>query len=174
MTNKGLLTVNTGRGKGKTTAAFGAVFRALGHGWRVCVIQFLKGPWNYGELKAAARFRDLLEIHVLGAGFTWQSEDLAEDTRIAREAWAFAKQTLAEGRHNLIVLDELTYLVKYGMLEESEILEALASRPAGMHVIITGRDASPGLIEAADIVTEMECLRHPYEKGVKAQRGIEY
>jgi len=174
MPRTGLLIVNTGNGKGKTTAALGLAFRALGHGMRVCMIQFIKGKWNYGELKAAERFDDLLEIHTLGAGFTWDSENLAEDTRIARKAWDFAKQTLAEAKHDLIILDELTYLIEYNMVAEAEVLAVLKQRPAGMHVVVTGRNASPALIEAADLVTEMQAVKHPFDEGVQAQRGIEY
>ncbi|MBM3497226.1 MAG: cob(I)yrinic acid a,c-diamide adenosyltransferase [Armatimonadetes bacterium] len=174
MPRTGLLIVNTGEGKGKTTAALGLAFRALGHGLRVCMIQFIKGPWNYGEQKAAQRFGDLLEIHTLGGGFTWDSANLAEDTRLAREAWDFAKQTIAEARHDLLILDELTYLIEYRMIAEGEVLEALRSRSPGMHVVITGRNVSQGLLHAADLVTEMQSVKHPFDFGVKAQRGIEY
>ena len=174
MSRKGLLIVNTGNGKGKTTAALGLAFRALGHGLRVCMIQFIKGPWNYGELKASERFEDLLEIHTLGAGFTWESKSLEEDTRIAREAWAFAKETIAEARHDLLILDELTYLIEYDMIDEAEVVAVLKARPKPMHVVVTGRNASAGLIEAADLVTEMQPVKHPFDGGVQAQRGIEY
>jgi len=174
MSARGLLIVNTGKGKGKTTAALGLALRALGHGMRVCVIQFIKGKWKSGEVEAAKRFDDLLDMHVLGRGFTWESEDLEEDTRVAQEAWRFAKETLGAGRHDVVILDELTYLIKYEMVSEAEVLEALASRPQGMHVVVTGRDASPSLIEAADLVTEMQAVKHPFEQGVTAQKGIEF
>jgi cob(I)alamin adenosyltransferase len=174
MPRKGLLIVNTGNGKGKTTAALGLAFRALGHGLRVCMIQFIKGPWDYGEIKAARRFEGCFEIHTLGGGFTWDSKNLEEDTRIAREAWEFAKQVIGEARHNLVILDELTYLVEYNMIEEAEVIEVLKARPQAMHVVVTGRNASEGLIEAADLVTEMQSVKHPFDEGVKAQRGIEY
>lgn len=174
MSRHGLLLINTGDGKGKTTAALGLAFRALGHGLRVCMIQFIKGPWNYGELKAAERFTDLLEIHTLGGGFTWDSANLAEDTRLAREAWDFAKRVLGEARHDLVILDELTYLIEYRMVPEREVIEALGSRPSEMHVVVTGRNVSQGLIHAADLVTEMQSVKHPFDFGVKAQRGIEY
>jgi cob(I)alamin adenosyltransferase len=174
MPRKGLLIVNTGNGKGKTTAALGLAFRALGHGLRVCLVQFIKGPWDYGEHKAAQRFADLLEVHTLGAGFTWDSENLEEDTRLAREAWAFARQVIAEARHDLVILDELTYLVEYEMVGEAEVLEVLGNRRPDMHVVVTGRNASPGLVALADLVTEMNPLKHPFDEGLKAQRGIEY
>ena len=174
MAEKGLLIVYTGGGKGKTTAAMGQVLRALGHGWRVGVIQFIKGDWPSGEQTALERFKDLLDIHVLGAGFTWQSKDLAHDTRIAREAWAFAVDMIHSGRHRLIVLDELTYLVRYKMVPEADILDVLTHRPPGMHIIVTGRHASRNLTASADLVTEMRNRKHPFDSGRHAQRGIEF
>jgi len=171
---QGLLIVYTGHGKGKTTAAFGAAFRALGHGKSVCVVHFIKGKWNYGELKAAEQFKDRLEVHVLGAGFTWESKDLANDIEVARDAWATAEQIIRKGKHFLVVLDELTYLIKYGMIEEERILQTLRRRRKRLHVIVTGRDASPGLIEAADLVTDMHAIKHPLDAGIKAQKGIEF
>jgi cob(I)alamin adenosyltransferase len=169
-----LLILNTGHGKGKTTAALGQVFRALGHGFHVCVLQFLKGSWKYGELEAAKRFSDLMEIHALGKGFTWKSENIEEDIQLAREAWAFAKQIIFSGKFKMVVLDELTYLITYGVVPEEEILDCLKNRPSEVHVVITGRDASRGLIELADLVTEMNDIKHPFHNGVKAQRGIEF
>lgn len=151
----GLLIVNTGHGKGKTTAALGQVFRALGHGFKVCVIQFLKGSWKYGELEAAKRFTDLMEIHVLGKGFTWKSDNIEEDIKLARNAWDFSKQVIFSGKYNMVVLDELTYLITYGMVPEEEILDCFKNRPSGLHLVVTGRDASPRLIELADLVTQM-------------------
>jgi cob(I)alamin adenosyltransferase len=171
---KGLLLVHTGHGKGKTTAALGLAMRALGHGLKVCVIQFIKGTWKYGELAAAKRFEDLLEIHVMGKGFTWKSENLEADKQIAQEAWQFAKQKLYSDDYALVILDELTYLIKYGFVEETDILEALTQKRDDLHVVVTGRDASPALIEAADLVTEMVAVKHPFEQGVKAQKGIEF
>jgi len=146
----------------------------MGHGMRVCLIQFIKCGKNCGELKAAERFSDLMDVHVLGAGFTWQSEHLEKDIAIAREAWRFAVETIAGDLHAVVILDELTYLVKYGMVPEAEVLKALAGRPARMHIVVTGRDASPGLIELADIVTEMRAVKHPYDDGMRAQRGVEF
>jgi cob(I)alamin adenosyltransferase len=174
MNDQGLTMIFTGNGKGKTTAALGLAFRALGHGMPVALIQFIKGSWHYGELTSAQRFSDLLDFHVMGRGFTWQSADLAEDIKAARKAWDFAAQTIAAGRHRLVILDELTYLIKYDMVPEAEILAVLQKKPPAMHVVITGRDASPGLVDSADLVTEMTEIKHPYHKGVKAQKGIEF
>jgi cob(I)alamin adenosyltransferase len=171
---KSLLIVNTGDGKGKTTAALGQVFRALGHGFKVCVLQFLKGTWKYGELEAAKRFADLLEIHALGRGFTWRSENIEEDIRVAREAWDYAVQVIQSGAFNMVVLDELTYLISYGMVPEDEIVECLKNRPSGLHVVVTGRNASQALIDLADIVTEMRETKHCFQQGIKGQRGIEF
>ncbi|WP_457574771.1 cob(I)yrinic acid a,c-diamide adenosyltransferase [Desulfolithobacter sp.] len=171
---RGLFLLFTGNGKGKTTAALGLAMRALGHGQRVAMIQFIKGSWKYGEIEAARRFEDLFDFHVMGRGFTWKSDDLDKDIAQAREAWAFACQTLATGRHQLVILDELTYLITYNMLGEDEVLQALAARPASMHVVVTGRGATDGLIEAADLVTEMRDIKHPYRQGIKAQKGIEF
>jgi len=171
---KSLLIVNTGDGKGKTTAALGQAFRALGHGFKVCVLQFLKGTWKYGELEAAKRFSDLLEIHTLGKGFTWRSENIQQDIQVAQEAWEFAKGVIASGKFKMVVLDELTYLVSYGMVDENDILECLRNRPLGLHVIVTGRDASSRLKDLADLVTEMKEIKHPFQEGIKGQRGIEF
>lgn len=166
--------VFTGNGKGKTTAALGLTFRALGHGQKVCFIQFIKGSWKYGELDAAGRFEDLLDFHVMGRGFTWQSDDLDKDIAVARQGWEFAGKVIAENRHQLIVLDELTYLITYKMVEEQEILDVLTNRDPSMHIVVTGRGAGEMLIEAADLVTEMREIKHPYKQGIKAQKGIEF
>lgn len=174
MEKHGLTMIFTGNGKGKTTSALGLAFRALGHGFPVCIIQFIKGSWKYGELESAKRFEDLLEFHVMGKGFTWQSENLEEDIKAAREAWDFAAKTILAGRHRLVILDELTYLIKYDMVPEAEILGVLQQKPRDMHVVITGRDASAGLVDFADLVTEMTEIKHPYKKGIKAQKGVEF
>jgi cob(I)alamin adenosyltransferase len=171
---KGLLMVFTGKGKGKTTAALGMAFRALGHGFKVCVIQFIKGNWKYGELVSSKRFDDLLDFHVMGKGFTWESENLEEDTKIAQEAWNFAKDAINSGKYQMVILDELTYLIKYKMISEDEIVSFLSNHPDGLHIVVTGRDASDSLIEAADLVTDMVLIKHPYDSGIKAQKGIEY
>jgi len=173
-TPRGLLIVNTGNGKGKTTAALGTALRTLGHELPVCVIQFVKGTWKYGELFAAKQFGDLLELHVMGKGFIFKEENVDKNRGIARRGWDLAKQVLAEGRHHLVVLDELTYLVKYGLVPEDEILADLAGRPPHVHVIVTGRGATGRLIEMADLVTEMREVKHPLRSGIKAQKGIEF
>ena len=172
--NRGLLLVFTGNGKGKTTAALGQAFRALGHGMRVAVIQFIKGSWKYGELEAAKRYAGQLDFHVMGRGFTWKSDDLSKDIAKAREAWQFTCELMRQNNHQLVILDELTYLVTYKMIGEEDLLAGLARRPKEMHVVVTGRNASQGLVDAADLVTEMREIKHPYARGVKAGKGIEF
>lgn len=171
---KGLLAIHTGQGKGKTTAAFGLVFRALGHGHKVTVIQFIKGSYRCGEHKLAERFADLLELHVTGQGFTWKSKDPEQDAAMAIRAWELAKTIIAAGESRLVVLDELTYLVRYSMVSEEEIVRTVAARPEWMHIVITGRHATPGLMAAADLVTEMTDLKHPYRAGIPAQKGFDF
>lgn len=171
---KGLLAIHTGPGKGKTTAAFGLAFRALGHGHKVSIIQFIKGSYHCGEHKLAQKFADSLELHVTGQGFTWKSKDPERDKAMAVNAWELAKTIIAAGKSRLVILDELTYIVRYGMVSEEEIIQTLASRPQEMHVVITGRHATPGLMAAADLVTEMNDLKHPYRAGIAAQRGFDF
>jgi len=173
MTN-GLLIVHTGNGKGKTTAALGMAMRAAGHGLRVCFIQFIKGSWHYGELDGVKRFDGLIDLHVMGKGFTWKSDNLDEDARLAREAWEFAVEAIDSGKYHTVVLDEFTYLLHYRMLEIGPCLERLKNRSQEQHVIITGRYAPQELIEAADLVTEMREIKHPLKSGIKAQKGIEF
>lgn len=171
---KGILAVFTGNGKGKTTAALGLAFRALGHGHRVSVIQFIKGNWTCGEHLFAKDIASLIEFHVMGKGFTWKSENLAEDTALALKGWHLAADTIAKNAHHLVILDELTYLIRYNMVSEDEVLEVLRRRPAEMHVVVTGRHASPRLIDLADLVTEMVEIKHPYANGIAAQKGFEF
>lgn len=171
---KGLLSIFTGDGKGKTTAALGLTFRALGHGKRVCFIQFIKGAWKSGEAKLSCGFPELLDFHVMGRGFTWKSVDLEKDRQVAREAWEFAVRMINENTYDLIVLDELTYCIHYNMIPEEEILGVLSQKPKTLHLVITGRYASAGLLQAADLVTEMKAVRHPYASGIKAQKGFDY
>ena len=172
--SKGLLAVFTGDGKGKTTAALGLTFRALGHGHRVCFIQFIKGGWKSGEANLSDTFPGLLDFHVMGRGFTWRSTDLEKDKAAAREAWAFAVRMIKNSDYNMIVLDELTYLIHYGMIPEEEILEVISNKPDSLHVVITGRHAPDGLLQVADLITEMRAVKHPFSSGVKAQKGFEY
>ena len=174
MPTNGLLMVNTGNGKGKTTAALGLAFRALGHNLPVCVIQFIKGTWKYGELTSAERFDGLLEFHIVGKGFTWASQDPEADRQAAREGWELAKSFITAGTHHLLILDEFTYAIKFGMVEEAEVLATLRDKPESLHILITGRDASPALMEMADLVTEMREVKHPFNTGTKAQKGIEF
>jgi cob(I)alamin adenosyltransferase len=171
---KGLLIVNTGNGKGKTTAALGLAMRALGHGQNVCMIQFIKGTWKYGELFSARRFEDLLDFHVMGDGFTWSSKDPDASKKIAREAWLFAKQQIGSGKYQLVILDELTYLMQFGFIRQAEVVDALSNRREDLHVVVTGRDAPQALVDAADLVTEMIEMKHPFKHGIKAQKGIEF
>jgi cob(I)alamin adenosyltransferase len=171
---KGLLMVFTGNGKGKTTAALGLAMRAAGHGLKTCFIQFIKGSWKYGELDAVERFRDVIDFHVMGKGFTWKSKDLEKDKAEARRAWQFAQDAIASNRYHLVVLDEFTYLLKYGIIDLQPVLAVLASKPENLHVAVTGRDAPEKLLAAADLVTEMREIKHPFQKGIKAQKGIEF
>jgi cob(I)alamin adenosyltransferase len=169
----GLLLVYTGQGKGKTTAALGLVFRALGRGLRVAVIQFIKGRWKTGERLFAETLPDLTFL-VMGRGFTWQSDDLSQDRAVAVAAWSRAAALIAAGEHRVVVLDELTYVVNYGFVPLAEVVEALRARPPHVHVVVTGRHAPEALLEIADLVTEMQSLKHPFEHGRKAEAGIDF
>jgi cob(I)alamin adenosyltransferase len=171
---KGLIMIHTGNGKGKTTAALGLAMRALGHGFPVCIIQFIKGSWKYGELQSAEKFKEYLDLYVVGEGFTWKSNDINKDIDAAQAGWEQAKSLIKEGRHHLVVLDEFTYAINYGMIDKAEAIEVFKQKPANMHLLITGRDAPGELIYIADLVTEMKEIKHPYTQGIKAQKGIEY
>ena len=171
---KGLVIVNTGDGKGKTTAALGQALRAAGHGMKVCFIQFIKGNWRYGELEAVKRFESIIDFHVMGKGFTWKSDDIEKDKAAAQAGWQFAQEALISQRYDMVILDEFTYLLAYRMIDIEPVLAILANRPVALHVVITGRGAPPSLLEAADLVTEMREVKHPLKKGVKAQKGIEF
>jgi len=170
---RGLLVVYTGHGKGKTTAALGMVFRALGRGLRVTVVQFIKGKWKTGERIFAEKLPEL-RFHVMGLGFTWDSDDLGKDKAAARAAWETARAEIASGERDLVVLDELTYTFHYDFIAIEEVLEALRTRPAHVHVVITGRNAPEALVEAADLVSEMVAVKHPFTAGVKAQIGVDF
>ena len=174
----GLVLVHTGEGKGKTTAAIGLAVRAWGEGLRVLILQFIKGGWKYGELKAIEALRAAephIEVRQCGLGFTQRDKsDMDKHIRAAHEALKEAEAEITSGNWDLVILDEINYAVKFGLLEEQEIVELLKKKPAGLHVVLTGRDARPDIIEQADLVTEMKLIRHPFQKGIKAQKGIEF
>jgi cob(I)alamin adenosyltransferase len=177
MEPKGLLIVYTGPGKGKTTCALGTAFRAVGQGLRVLMVQFIKGSWHYGELDAAKLLGDdKFELRPMGRGFVkvGGAETDPEDIRLAEEAWGYAREQMYSGKYDLVVLDEINYVISYRMLDADRVVDALAKRPAQVHVICTGRNAHPKLVELADLVTEMKEVKHPYTKGILAQRGIDY
>jgi len=168
----GLVIVYTGLGKGKTTAALGVVFRAWGRDMRVAVVQFIKSSGAYGEIRAANKLG--IDWTTIGGGFTWLSKDIEKDKALARQAWQVAKDRIASGQYEIIVLDELTYPLVYGWLPLDEVLETLRNRPQELHIIITGRDAPQELIDFADLVTEMREVKHPYQRGITAQPGIDF
>jgi cob(I)alamin adenosyltransferase len=171
---RGLIILHTGTGKGKSTAAFGLVLRCLGHGMRVGIVQFVKGAWSTGERTVLARFPDLVTMRAMGEGFTWETQDRARDIAAARAAWALAKAMIADPGYRLVLLDELNIVLRYDYLPVEEVVTALRSKPRDLHVVITGRNAKPELIEIADLVTEMRLVKHPFRAGVKAQAGIEF
>jgi cob(I)alamin adenosyltransferase len=171
---KGLLVVHTGTGKGKSTAAFGMVLRGVGHGMRVGIVQFIKGKWDTGERTVLEKFPNQVTIRAMGEGFTWDTQDRARDIASAEAAWAEAKRLIMDASYRMIVLDELNIALRYDYLDINEVLATLAAKPADTHVIVTGRNAKPELIEAADLVTEMTLVKHPFRAGVKAQAGIEF
>ncbi len=170
---QGLILLNTGEGKGKTTAALGVAFRALGHGMRVGMLQFIKGKWRTGERRLGEHTPNLTWL-TMGRGFTWESEDLARDRAAAAAAWQTARQWLNGDDFDMVVLDEITYVVNYGFVPVEEVVAALKSRREGLHVILTGRAAHQELVALADLVTEMRAVKHPYRDGVRAQKGIEF
>ncbi|WP_147156551.1 cob(I)yrinic acid a,c-diamide adenosyltransferase [Reyranella soli] len=171
---KGLLIVHTGKGKGKSTAAWGLLLRALGRGFKCGVVQFGKGAWQTGERAALERFGDQVEWHTLGEGFTWETQDRARDVAAAERAWAKARDLMANPAIRLVVLDELNIALRYDHLPIADVVAALKARRADQHVVVTGRNAKPEMIEAADLVTEMTLVKHHFAAGVKAQEGIEF
>jgi len=174
---KGLIIVHTGSGKGKTTAALGMGLRAVGQGLRVLMVQFLKGSWHYGELEAARLLgEERLRILPMGRGFVklGSMRPEPEDIRLVEEAWEFARQQIAGGEYDLVILDEINYAVSYKMLDVEKVVDLLKAKPERVHVVLTGRDAHPCVLELADLVTEMREVKHPYRQGLPAQRGIEY
>jgi cob(I)alamin adenosyltransferase len=171
---RGLLIVHTGTGKGKSTAAFGMVFRCIGHGMRVGIVQFVKGKWGTGERVVLEKFPEIVTCKAMGEGFTWDTQDRARDIAAARAAWEMAKAMIADPGYRLVLLDELNIVLRYDYLPLDEVISTLKGKPRDLHVIVTGRNAKPELIDIADLVTEMTLVKHPFRGGVKAQQGIEF
>ena len=171
---RGLLIVHTGTGKGKSTAAFGMVLRCLGHGMRVGIVQFVKGAWETGERKVLEAYPELVTCRAMGEGFTWDTQDRVRDISAARAAWGAAKAMIADPSYKLVLLDELNIVLRYDYLPLDEVIAVLKAKPRDLHLVVTGRNAKPELIEIADLVTEMTMVKHPFRSGVKAQRGIEF
>ena len=171
---KGLIIVHTGKGKGKSTAAFGIVFRALGHGQKVAVVQFVKGAWETGEAAALKRFEDDVDVYIMGEGFTWETQDRERDINAAKAAWEKAKELILDDQHQIVLCDELNIVLRYDYLPVEEVIAVLKQKPDWKHVIVTGRNAKDELIDLADLVTEMTMVKHPFRDGVKAQKGIEF
>lgn len=169
----GLIIVHTGNGKGKTTAAIGTAFRAAGVGFKVRMIQFIKGSWDYGELHSAKQIENF-EIVPMGEGFTWETKNRERDTEVAWKAWLACRESIEQNKHDLLIFDEINNAIHYGYLDIKVVIDALRAKPADMHIILTGRDAHPDLMDIADLVTEMREIKHPFQRGIYAQRGIEY
>jgi cob(I)alamin adenosyltransferase len=171
-TARGLILVNTGNGKGKSTAAFGVAMRAAGQGLSVSIIQFIKGKWKNGELDAARKLG--LELTPMGKGFTWESKNIEEDKALMRDAWKLSSEKILSGQFDLIILDEVNYVLGYGYLAVDEVVRTLQSRPPHVHVVLTGRNAPEEIVAIADCVTEMRDIKHPYRNGIPAQKGIDF
>ena len=171
---RGLLIVHTGLGKGKSTAAFGMVMRCIGHGFKTGIVQFTKGKWETGERVVLDRFSDLVTCRAMGEGFTWETQDRARDIAAARAAWEFAKTMMADPTYRFILLDELNIPLRYDYLPLDEVVETLRAKSRDLHIVVTGRNAKPELLEIADLVTEMTMIKHPFRAGVRAQPGIEF
>ena len=169
---KGLILVNTGGGKGKSTAAFGTAMRAAGCGIKVAIVQFIKGKWKTGEEKSAQKLG--IKFIPMGEGFTWDTQNFKRDVRTAQKAWARCRELLQDQEHQLVIFDEINYCLKYNFLDPKEIVQALKAKPPMKHVFLTGGGAPPEIIEIADLVTEMKCIKHPYQQGILAQKGIEF
>lgn len=171
---KGLIIVHTGKGKGKSTAAFGMVLRCLGHGKKVGVVQYIKGKWDTGERTILEKFPDLIEIKALGEGFTWETQDRARDIAFARAAWDESKRMMSDPSFDFVLMDEINIALRYDYLPIEEVIEFLKGKRPDLHVVLTGRNAKDELIAIADLVTEMEMVKHPFRDGVKAQAGVEF
>lgn len=171
---KGLIIVHTGKGKGKSTAAFGTAVRAMGRGKKVAIVQFIKGKWNPGEVKFFKQFPEQCNIYSMGDGFTWNTQDFKKDVAAAKKAWEKCREFLHDKKHFLVIFDEINYVMKYNFLDKKDVLKELKQKPVLKHVMLTGNGVPDELIEMADLVTEMNCIKHPYQQGIKAQPGIEY
>jgi len=172
---KGLIIVHTGEGKGKSTAAFGLALRACGNKMNVFIMQFMKGKWKTGERKSLEKLAPVVEIAALGDGFTWDTQNQEQDKATAQKALDIVREKLSSGRYQMLILDEINYVLDYKFLDEEEVLDLLRSKPEMTHIVCTGRNASAKLIELADMVTEMKCVKHPFsEQGIPAQKGIEF
>jgi cob(I)alamin adenosyltransferase len=171
---RGLVIVHTGKGKGKSTAAFGLALRCVGHNMRVGIVQFVKGAWESGERRVLAMFPDLVTIRSMGEGFTWETQDRERDIAAARKAWDAVRELMADESYQIVIADELNIVLRYGYLPLDEVIEELKAKRLDLHVVITGRNAKHELIEIADLVTEMTMVKHPFRSGVKAQAGIEF
>lgn len=170
---KGLIIVKVGDGKGKTTAALGVALRACGYGMRVIMLQFFKGRWKCGELRSAPNL-GTFEIHPMGKGFTWESKDIEIDKSLVPEAWRAAEEGITSGKYDIVILDEINYALSYGFLRVEDVVNFLKHKPLMLHVILTGRDTKPEILEIADLATEMRMLKHPFQQGISAQKGIEF
>ena len=171
---KGLIIVNTGDGKGKSTAAFGTALRSLGQGNKVALVQFIKGNWKTGEVEFFKKLKDQCQLYIMGEGFTWDTKDFKQDVAAARRAWDKCRELLHDDVHQLVIFDEINCAMAYNFLDVKKVVVELKKKPPLKHVILTGRAAPPELIELGDLVTEMKCIKHPYTKGIKAQPGIDY
>jgi cob(I)alamin adenosyltransferase len=171
---KGLVIVHTGKGKGKSTAAMGLAIRAIGHGMKVGIVQFVKGVWETGERDVLDKFPDLVTIKAMGDGFTWETQDRERDIKAAQTAWAASKEMITSGDYKMVILDELNIVLRYDYIPLDDVIATMKSKPDDLHVVVTGRNAKDDLIEVADLVTEMTLVKHPFRGGVKAQVGIEF
>ena len=171
---RGLIIVHTGKGKGKSTAAMGLAVRSIGHGLKVGIVQFVKGAWETGERDVLDKFPDLVTIKAMGEGFTWETQDRERDVAAAGKAWEAAKEMIANPECAMVILDEINIALRYEYLPIGDVLEGLAARPHMLHVVATGRNAHDDMIEAADLVTEVTLIKHPFRSGIKAQEGVEF
>ncbi len=171
---KGLVIVHTGKGKGKSSSAFGMALRCVGHGFKVGVIQFIKGAWDTAERRVFEGFPDQVTFKAMGEGFTWETQDKERDIAAAQKAWAAAEEMIMSGDYRMVILDEINVAIRYEYISEDDVLECLANRPDMVHVVLTGRHASDKLLDAAELATEMTLLKHPFRSGIKAQPGVEF